>query len=163
MADDGAASSLIGVDDLTPFADVDKVKAQAMIDDAIARAKLAAPCIIDPTFEHRDVVKSILRGALLRWIEAGSGAVTTHSTGTGPFANSTTIDNRQQRRGMFWPSEIDDLRSLCETTKKQAYSIDTAPPLGGGHLLWCARSFGANYCSCGADINNGTPLYEDAP
>lgn len=39
-----------------------------------------------------------------------------------------------------------------------AYAIDT---LGGGsaHLPWCNLAFGANWCSCGADIA-GEPIFE---
>lgn len=100
-------------DDLTAFADIDPAKAATMIADAQAMATLAAPCLSTPEFQSDETrvaaVKAILRGALIRWHEAGSGVVAQQSAG--PFAQ--TLDTRQQRRGMFWPSEIAQLRDIC--------------------------------------------------
>ena len=117
--------------DLAPFADIDAAKAAAMIEDAEAAATLAAPCITDPLFLEDDAltagVRSILRGAILRWEESGSGAVT--QQGAGPFQQS--VDTRQVRRGMFWPSELSQLRELCSRFNnagdRKAFAIDTAP------------------------------------
>lgn len=152
---------LLTWNDLTPFADIDKVKAQAMIDDAIAKAALVAPCILTAEFDKRDAAKAILRGAVLRWNDSGSGALQTHSQSAGPWTDSKTIDTRQKRGGMFWPSEIEDLQKLCaKSGSGGAFSIDTASDPAGGHLPWCNLMFGANYCSCGADLNRGVPLFE---
>lgn len=41
-----------------------------------------------------------------------------------------------------------------------AYSVDTVGT-GTIHADWCALTFGATYCSCGADIA-GYPIYEGA-
>lgn len=99
--------------DLEPFADIPEAKALAMIEDAEAQALLIAPCLSE--LEQGDAklaaVRSILRGALLRWNDAGSGAI--QQTQVGPFGQS--IDTRQHRKGMFWPSEINDLQGICET------------------------------------------------
>ena len=121
--------------DLTPFADIDEAKALAMIEDAEAMAVLAAPCISSPEFAA-DVVKvaalkAILRGAILRWNDAGSGAVV--QQGAGPFQQ--TVDTSKTRRGMFWPSEIEQLRNLCSgSASGDAFMVDMtgvadAPPL----------------------------------
>lgn len=142
--------------DLAPFADIDPAKAQAMIDDALALAARVAPCINDVAFEYDDAAKAIIRGAILRWNDAGTGAVTTQQAG--PFGQ--TIDTSKVRRSMFWPSEITELQGLCqEKQQASAFTVDTAPSLGGAHLPWCNLNFGAAYCSCGVDIA-GQPIYE---
>ena len=95
--------------DLTPFATIDSVKAQAMIDDALALAARVAPCILTEDFEYATAAKAILRGAILRWNDSGSGALQAQTAG--PFGQ--TLDTRQVRKGMFWPSEIEQLQELC--------------------------------------------------
>jgi hypothetical protein len=110
--------------DLTPFGVTDDAKALAMIEDAEAMAMLAAPCITDAGFARIDAVRAILRGAVVRWAESGSGALQAQSAG--PFGQ--TLDTRQERRGMFWPSEITSLQNLCSTNQGGAYSISLAGP-----------------------------------
>jgi hypothetical protein len=111
--------------DLAPFATIGAAKAQAMIDDAMALAARVAPCITDSTFAYDAAAKAILRGAILRWNESGTGAVSQQSAG--PYQMS--VDTRQQRRSMFWPSEIEQLQELCRDgdPTPQAFSIDTTP------------------------------------
>lgn len=152
--------AIITPEDFAPFADIDSVKAQAMIDDALALAIRVAPCIAEDSFEHAAAAKAILRAAILRWNDSGTGAVTQQTTG--PFQH--TVDNRQQRRGMFWPSEIADLQALCDADPvTDAYSVDTLPYRATGHAAICAVRFGADYCSCGAVLTGDVPLYETAP
>jgi len=142
--------------DLEPFADIDEAKAFAMIDDAMALAVKVAPCIAEDDFLYNSAAKAILRGAVLRWNEAGTGAAV--QQGAGPFQQ--TIDTRQQRRSMFWPSEITDLQELCSESQSGAFSIDTTAGLGSAiHAAWCSLNFGATYCSCGADLTGSYPLY----
>lgn len=105
-------SELITPSDLTPFADIPLAKAEAMIADALAMAARVAPCINDADFAYPDAARAILRGAILRWHESGSGAL--QSQTAGPFGMQ--LDTRQQRRSMFWPSEITDLQALCGTS-----------------------------------------------
>ena len=147
--------------DLTPFADIDTAKAEAMIDDAEAQAMLVAPCLgypdLDPTLTDIQIaaVRSYLRGAILRWNEAGTGI--RQSVTTGPFGETT--DTTQQRKGMFWPSEITNLQGVCSNgDSAKAFSVDTVGYCGN-HSPICALAFGALYCSCGADIA-GFPLFE---
>lgn len=148
--------------DLTPFADIDTAKAEAMIEDAEAQAMLVAPCLgddeLDPALTEIQVaaVRSYLRGAILRWNEAGTGI--RQSITTGPFGETT--DTTQQRKGMFWPSEITNLQDICSNGEKgKAFSVDTVGCYGI-HSPICSLHFGALYCSCGANIA-GFPLYED--
>ncbi len=117
--------------DLAPFAEIDPVKAQAMIDDALALAVRVAPCITTTTFTYELAARAILRGAILRWHDAGSGAVTQQQVG--PFGQS--IDTKQTRRGMFWPSEITELQALCGTAATRAFTIDTTPPGAYGQVV----------------------------
>lgn len=110
--------------DLAPFAAVDQAKAQAMIDDASALAVLVAPCLSTTLSDvQRAAVLAILRGVVLRWNEAGTGAL--QAQAAGPF--SQTVDTRQQRRGMFFPSEISQLQSVCATSGG-AYTVSLAGP-----------------------------------
>ncbi len=116
--------SFLSVEDLTPFATIEMSKAEAMIEDAEAMALLAAPCIAAVGFEYATAVKAILRAAVLRWNDTGSGAAQTVQSG--PFAQ--TLDTRQDRRGMFWPSEIVALQSLCADSQGGVYSTSLAGP-----------------------------------
>ena len=125
--------TFLTVEDLAPFADIESVKANAMIDDAEAMALLAAPCIAGDGFAYGSAVKAILRGAVLRWNDSGSGALQAQQAG--PFGQ--TLDTRQERRGMFWPSEIVSLQSLCADSQGGVYSTSLAgPDRGDGY--WSA-------------------------
>lgn len=125
----------ISPDDLTPFASIDTAKAVAMIEDAEAMAVLAAPCLLDaPSAEKIAAAKAILRGAILRWHDAGTGVV--QQTQVGPFGQS--LDTRQVRKGMFWPSEIEQLQQLCRAAPAGgAFEVDTAP-IGSTDGYWSA-------------------------
>lgn len=114
--------TFLTTDDLAPFATIEATKAQAMIDDAEAMAALVAPCIMDATFDNTAAVKAILRGAVLRWNDSGSGALSAQSAG--PFG--MTLDTRQERRAMFWPSEIQQLQNLCGAAEGAVFSVSIA-------------------------------------
>ena len=118
-------ATIISTSDLEPFAEIPAAKAQAMIDDAMADASRVAPCINDTGLSADKVAqfKSILRGAILRWNEAGSGALQAQQAG--PFGQ--TIDTRQQRKGMFWPSELNALASICSVSST-SYTVSLAGP-----------------------------------
>ena len=141
--------------DLAPFADIDEAKAAAMIEDVEARAAQAAPCITTPEFladePRTGAVRAILRQAVLRWNDAGTGVFT--QLGAGPYQASS--DNRQERKALLWPSEISDLRDICASfsgdTAAGAFELDTLPahrapepPLG---ITMVSRVSGATYYS----------------
>ncbi len=115
--------------DLAPFAEIDPVKAEAMIDDALALAARVAPCILDPAFEFEAAARAILRGAVLRWHDAGTGAL--QSSQAGPFG--VQFDTGQQRRSMFWPSDIEALEGLCRSSGqgRRAFAVDLSPADAG--------------------------------
>lgn len=171
-------AAIVTPGDITPFASIEPTKLAAMIKNAEAMAALAAPCIKDPAFavdgeDRLDQVRAIIVGAILRWEESGTGAKIAQSAG--PF--QTTLDTTNQRRSMFWPSEISDLRAVCaqftNKGRQKAFTIDTAPgvPAQGIHAPWCDVYFGLNGygrppflsgCSCGSDLNNYLgPIYEE--
>ncbi|AHJ86559.1 head-tail adaptor [Mycobacterium phage Jolie2] len=158
--EDQAVGPILTPDDLKAFATIAEPKAKAMIEDAIGTAFIHAPCILADDFDpqKRAAAKAILRGAVLRWNEAGNGAVTTQTT----MSYGQTVDTRQPRKVMFFPSELDALRRLCRPADDTggAFSIDTLPVRDGiVHAEICSIYFGGG-CSCGALLTQGLPLYE---
>lgn len=118
-------------EDLEAFANIDKAKAEQMIADVEAMAHMAAPCLKESEFQEDEAyagaVKAIVRQAVLRRNDSGSGVVT--QVGAGPFQQST--DTRSPARGLLWPSEITQLRDLCAQfrgdTQDRAYTISMIP------------------------------------
>lgn len=98
--------------------------ADSMIEDAEALAVLVAPCITEAGFAFTAAVKAILRGALMRWNDSGTGALQAQTAG--PFGQ--TLDTRQERRAMFWPSEIEQLQNLCSDLGGSNYTTSLAGP-----------------------------------
>lgn len=147
--------------DLDPFASIDATKAEAMIADAEALAVQAAPCLATPAeLDDAQVaaVKAVLRGAVLRWNESGSSGAVTQQT-AGPFSQTVS---QPQRRGMFWPSELEQLQEICGGSDTSGiFAVDTAPSVTTGiHADICSINFGSEYCSCGAVLTGLFPLYE---
>lgn len=145
------------LEDLAPFASIPEAKALAMIEDVLALAARVAPCILLEDFEHAGAARAILRSAVLRWHDAGSGAATQQTAG--PFSVSTSV----ARTSMFWPTEITNLQGLCSGAGDEsggAYAIDTLPYRYPHHADICSLAFGALYCSCGADLTGSYPLWE---
>lgn len=133
-----------------------------MVAGANASASRVAPCLASddpaPTADQLAEAKLILLGAVKRWAEAGSGAVSQQTAG--PFG--MMIDTRQKSSGFrLWPTEITDLQAICvdPAGKKAAFAVDTASSTITDHADICAVNFGALYCSCAADIA-GSALYE---
>ncbi len=149
------------VGDLTPFKTIDTAKATEMIKDVEALALVAAPGLSgELSDQQRAAVKAVLRAAVLRWDDTGTGAITQETIAAGPFNHGITTDSRQGRYGQLWPSEESALQKIVSSTRRNAYTIDMTGGLTTTHQPWCAVAFGANYCSCGADIA-GSALYED--
>lgn len=112
---------------------------------------------ITPTPEQLSEARLVLIGAIKRWVEAGSGAISQQTVG--PF--SQMVDTRQRATGYnLWPSEIKQLQDICQTSQTSSGAFSFAPSRASTtHQPWCSLAFGATYCSCGADIA-GYPLYE---
>lgn len=155
--------------DFEAFAEIPEEKALGMIEDAEAQAILTAPCITNLDTAPEDespqdrklreaklaAVKSILRAAILRWNESGTGV--TQTIRAGDFSHTQQY---QGRRSMFWPKEIEQLQGICKSDSAKAFSVDTVRPVSC-HLPWCSLTFGATYCSCGTEIA-GAPIFEGA-
>ena len=131
--------------------------AETLVAGANARALRVAPCLAEPeSVAARSEAKLILVGAVQRWAEAGSGAVAQASAG--PFQLST--DTRQRTGFNLWPSEIEVLQDLCSKDAGGAFGVDTVS--FGGPLIHdeaCSVVFGASYCTCGAALTGGEPLW----
>jgi hypothetical protein len=145
----------INVDDLLLFnSDQSEELIEAMIDDAESMALAHVPELADITDAvKKKTVKAVLRQALNRWIEAGSGAVVTEAAG--PFSH--TLDTRATRKGMFYKGEIEQLAVIAGRKKSggKAFSIDTGR--ANRHTVTCSVYFGGA-CSCGlSDL--GAVLY----
>lgn len=146
---------------LAPFADIPEAKAEAMIADALAMAKLVAPCITDEDFAHPDAALAIIRGAILRWHESGAGGRTQVTDTVGPFAHSESYQP-PSRRALYWPSEIDQLKKLCaDSSSSSAWGYSTIGVAAPSHADICAANFGATYCSCGGILTGAEPLWEN--
>ena len=131
--------------------------AATMVAGANARALRVAPCLAEPDkAAARSEAKLILVGAVQRWSEAGSGAVAQASAG--PFQLAT--DTRQRTGFNLWPSEIEVLQDLCSKDAGGAFGVDTVASRSPiAHDEACAVVFGASYCSCGAVLTGGEPLW----
>lgn len=161
-------TEIIAVDDLPASMQTNEL-IETLVAGANAKASRVAPCLTwtgtpedepAPTEDQIAEAKLVLIGAIGRWIQSGSGAVQTQTTG--PFG--VTVDTRQKSSGYnLWPSDIEALQAICSSgtdSSTSAFSIrpgcSTSP-----HMPWCSLAFGALYCSCGADLTNYEyPLYE---
>ncbi len=128
--------AIIDVTDLpTALQSADMV--QLMVDGANARAARVAPCLTwtgtpteqpAPSSDQLAEAKLVLVGAVKRWAESGSGAVSQQTAG--PFGMS--VDTRQRAGFNLWPSEIEALQEICASSATgRAYEVDTAPAGAG--------------------------------
>lgn len=145
----------ITVADLQIFnPELDPDMAEILIRDGMALARRVAPCLDDEAFPFADAAAAIIRGAILRWADSGSGALASDSKTAGPFSQTTTYDTRQQRRTLFYPSEITELQKLCmDANSGGAFAIDTAPRNAGRCLReydGCSYLFGTTSSPCTA-------------
>ncbi|MFF5793684.1 hypothetical protein ACFY5D_16685 [Paeniglutamicibacter sp. NPDC012692] len=121
----------IALEDLQAFdPDISEAKAAIMVKDAIARAKQLAPFLASDDLDQpsADAASGVIRRAVLRWNDAGTGAITQESQSAGNFSQSKSIDNRETSKVLFFPSEVDELRALgpVKPRKGKAFSIDMA-------------------------------------
>ena len=117
---------ILDVSDLTPFADIDPAKADAMVTHVLALASRVAPCLTTTTDQSViAAAKAMLVGVVLRWHESGVSSYSVYSNQPGGFP----ADPRRERRNMLWPSEIEDLQQLCVTgaASSSVYTVTLAP------------------------------------
>lgn len=135
--------------------ELDETIVDILIRDGLAMARRVAPCIDDDDFEFADAATAIIRQAVLRWAESGSGGISSESETAGPFAYQVSFDNRQNRRSLFFPSEIRELEALCRSSGGRAFSVDTIPTSAPGACFGrapgeCTYLFGSVTSPCAA-------------
>lgn len=95
--------------------------------------------------EQTERIKSIYRHAVVRYINAGTGAVVTESA---PGGYSQTVDATALRRGgLIYARELDTIRKILGVTR--SVNEGKAIVLGGTglHADWCNTRWGAA-CDC---------------
>lgn len=140
--------------------------ATALIAGTWARALKIAPCLADmewtdddtePGWANTQLVKDILRDAILRRDEAGTGVV-------GSRVSGDYQETLKYSGGLFRPSEIADLQQLCSDYKSSGRATThlTIPEesVYVQHADWCSINFGGTLCDCGAELTqDGLPLW----
>ena len=106
---------------------VTEAKGRILLEDVMARAKNLVPELEDKLTESQNsVAKAIIRKAVARWADSGSGGVTTKSQTAGPYQTSETYEGRGDRP-LFYDSEIAELRAIFTlddvTPKSKAFSV----------------------------------------
>lgn len=119
-----------------------------LIRDGLAMARRVAPCIDEPEFAFVDAAVAIIRGAVLRWAESGSGGISSQQQTAGPFGQTTSFDTRQTRRSLFFPSEVKELEALCSQSKRRAFAIDTIPARTRRSCVDCGYLVGSVNSPC---------------
>lgn len=118
---------IITVEDLQPFGpEASEAQLNALIDDAEAVAMRLVPCL-DAAGDQElwAVAKAVLRRAILRSVEQGSGAVQSMTAGI----YGQTLDTRTPAsRGIFYPSEEAQLRELCAGSASRGIRVLRTTP-----------------------------------
>ena len=116
-------------DEVRPLVpNVSDERGQILVEDVLARALGLVPELGDKLTDTQiAVAKAVIRKAVARWADSGSGGVTTKSQTAGPYQTSETYEARGDRP-LFYDSEIDELRSLFrvdgeDPNKAKAYSL----------------------------------------
>lgn len=105
---------------------------------------------------RRRIVCAVVRRSIEAQASPGAGMQQFQST-TGPFTNSFTPTNPH---GDFYLTKAE--RKALGEGRQKAYGgpVTSAAVSFESHRPWCALVFGALYCSCGADLTGGDPLWE---
>ena len=114
--------------DFTALVEIEAPRLVILIEDAETFATMAAPPLADPealTEQQRAQARTILRRAVVRESDAGSGAKTQEMAG--PY--SYTVDTRNSRSVSFLTDEEEDaLRAVVGLVKShQAFNTDVTP------------------------------------
>ncbi|WP_255812508.1 hypothetical protein [Mycobacteroides abscessus] len=106
------------------------------IEDVWARALSVVPVVAEESWppqnkpEKAAQIKAILRGIILRWHEAQSGAATGRTQTAGPYSQALQLDVRPKRGYTLMPSETVDLQRVCRT-KGAMFTVSTIPDESG--------------------------------
>lgn len=72
-----------------------------------------------------EILKDVVRSAILRWNDRGSGAIVSRNAGE----YGETLNRADDKRALYRPGEIRDLQAVCGNVRKrgQASTISTIP------------------------------------
>lgn len=103
-------------------------KAAILIEDTQSRAVGLVPELAGELTELQfKASRAIIRKAVLRWHQTGSGAVVQQSLTTGSYSESSTLDTKQTDRAIFTQNELKELKNLfpkASTRSGRAFSVD---------------------------------------
>lgn len=111
--------------------DIADETAELFIRDAIAMAVTIAPGLKTADQGTQDAAAGVIRGAIVRWAEAGGGGISSHMKVAGPFSTQETY---RQRSSMFFPSEEALLKRLADSASRKVWAVDMLPD--GAAQLW---------------------------
>ena len=106
-----------------------------------------------------DTIKDVTSALVTRVLRNPEGYRQTSRT-DGSFTGSVTFAGDTPGGLEMTQAERDSLKPPGSSRAGGAFSIQVGPVFGARHSLICSRNFGASYCSCGADLTQGEPLYE---
>ena len=121
--------------------------ASQFILDTVPAAETAAPAT------RRRIVCAVVRRAMAADDFPGMESV---QQSAGPFSVTQKATNPH---GDFYLTKQE--KKALGAGAQKAFGVQVAGNATAMHLPWCSLNFGANYCSCGADIA-GVPIYEGA-
>lgn len=105
-------------------------KGKILLEDVLARAIGIVPELGEDMSDPKaGVAKAVVRKAVVRWADSGSGGTVTKSQTAGPYNTSETYENRGDKP-LFYNSEIEELKALFatyEVKKGKAFSINLVP------------------------------------
>ena len=102
---------------------------------------------------RRRIVCAVVRRSM-EASTADTAGLESFQQSAGPFAFGGKPSNPH---GDFYLTKAE---KQALTGSQKAFSISIGGSVGPYHAEWCSLNFGANYCSCGADIA-GYPIYGD--
>lgn len=152
-----------------PFASVEELKARwpdfpagaedhaaVLLEDASQFILDVCPSAVTVSANtRRRIVCAVVRRSIEAQASPGVGMESFQAT-TGPFTNSYTPTNPH---GDFYLTKSE--RKALGEGRQKAYGGQVASmPSVSCHRPWCSLMLGALYCSCGADLTGGEPLWE---
>lgn len=152
-----------------PFATVDELKArwpdfpvgaephaETLLEDASQFILDVCPSAADASEStRRRVVCSVVRRSM-QSDQNDMGGMSNMSMTSGPFSVQQTAANPN---GDFFLTKQEKF-ALGGGGRQKAFGVKVASAASVCHRPWCSLMFGATYCSCGADLTLGEPLWE---
>lgn len=152
-----------------PFATLDELKArwpdippgaesyaETLLEDASQFMLDVVPTAGVASLEtRRRVVCSVVRRAM-QADQSSMMGLSQAAWSDGPFSGSATPANPH---GDFYLTKQEKV-ALGGGGRQKAFGVQLASAPSLQHVPWCSLMLGAAYCSCGADLTLGDPLWE---